>query len=189
MFEIVKYGDDRLKQKCETITEFNDELKDIADKMYESMLENHGIGLAGPQVGILKRIVVINNKKDKEEDEQSEEETRLNLINPKIIAHSVKEVKMEEGCLSIPGVYADVIRPATIRVKAQDLQGNEMNFPAKGLLARVIQHEVDHLNGILFVEKVSNVQFKEIEPDLELIKQGKEVRPKDKGIDTEKVEI
>ncbi len=187
MFEIVKYGDERLKQKCEKISKFDDDLKKIADDMYDSMIENHGIGLAASQVGILKRIVVINEKRENEDGEEAD--NRIDLINPKITAYSMKKVKMEEGCLSIPGIYADIERPAIVKVKAQDLNGNEFNLNARGLLARVIQHEIDHLNGILFVEKLSEDDFKNIEPDLELIKQGKEIRPKTNNDEVEKVEI
>lgn len=166
MLEIVKYGNDVLKQKSIEVKEFDEDLKKFIDEMYETMKENHGIGLAAVQVGVLKNIIIVDTHEE-------EGIGRVNLINPKITAYSVKTTIMEEGCLSIPDVYADVERPVVIKLKAQTINGEKVEMTARGLLARVIQHEIDHLSGELFVEKIDSEDFDEISEDLELIKQGK----------------
>lgn len=184
MLEVLKYGNDTLKGQSAKIEKFDEELKKLADDMYKSMIENRGIGLAAPQVGVLKNLIVIDTRED-----EGENGSRLDLVNPKILAYSAKSVAMEEGCLSIPGVYAKVIRPANIEITAQNLKGEEFNMKARGLLARVIQHEIDHLKGVLFVDRIDKDLFKTLEPDLELIKQGKTPQPPKSGKNIERVEI
>ena len=130
-----------LKQKCETITQFDSALTQLANDMLETMDTYNGIGLAGPQVGILERILVVGHKK-----------RRFCLINPELI-HAEGVTYMEEGCLSLPKIQRWVQRYETIFVKAQDLSGKEIQLNESGLISIVIQHEMDHLEGILTLDK------------------------------------
>jgi peptide deformylase len=137
-----KYGDSVLRKVCKPITDFNDSLRELANDMVDTMYEFDGVGLAGPQVGIPKRIIVIDVGEG------------INyLINPEMIHEEGEEVKVE-GCLSLPGVYGEVKRPTKVTVKAQNLAGHPIKVEGEGLMARALCHEIDHLNGILFVDKV-----------------------------------
>lgn len=122
------------------------EFAQLISDMEETMEANDGIGLAAPQIGQSINLAIIKT-----------EDGMLPLINPKITRRSLTTESMEEGCLSIPKVYGDVRRPKVIRVSSLDLQGNKTKFTAKGMLARVIQHEVDHLNGVLFIDKAKSI--------------------------------
>lgn len=114
--------------------------------MEETMKKHNGVGLAAPQIGKSIRFTIIKT-----------EDGTLPLVNPKIIRRSLTKEVMEEGCLSIPGVYGDVKRSKLVKVVAQDMDGNRIKFSAKGMFARVIQHEVDHLNGMLFIDKAIKI--------------------------------
>jgi peptide deformylase len=161
--QIITFGDEILRQKAEKIKNFNIGLKTTAEKMLETLNVDKGVGLAGPQIGFMKRIFVTHIEND---------EPRI-FINPSIIETSQDTVKAEEGCLSIPGIYADVIRSESVKVQAWNEKGKPFTMEASGLLARVIQHEYDHLEGILFldrlpetkrerlIEKYEKKQFKE----------------------------
>jgi peptide deformylase len=142
MMKIVTVGDEVLRNRAASIAEVDDSIRHLAETMIETMHEGDGIGLAGPQVGVLKRIFVCHVKGD---------EPRV-FINPEIVETSLEQVPYEEGCLSIPGVYADVIRPEAIKVQAQNERGKLFRLDASGLLSRVIQHEMDHLKGVLFID-------------------------------------
>lgn len=147
--EIKKYPDSILRQKCQKVDVFDKELKLICQKMIEIIKENQGIGLAAPQVGILKRIIVVdfdNNLKI--------------FINPEILKKSKEKEIFEEGCLSFPGLFLKIKRPKEIEIKAQDLNGQEIKMKLNGLTARIFQHEVDHLDGILFIDRVG--KFKKL---------------------------
>lgn len=147
--KIRKYGDPVLETKCDPVTEFGTpELKALAENMFETMYANRGIGLAAPQVGELRRLTVIDPSAG--EDPAA----RMVLVNPEITMSEGKQVG-EEGCLSIPGFREDVKRAMKVRVKAQDLDGNVFEAEGEELAARVIQHELDHLNGILFLKHLS----------------------------------
>ena len=137
------YGDEVLRKKTKFVKTFDKKLEKLVHDMFETMYEYHGIGLAAPQVGILRKVVVVDTM---EPDEKHV------LINPKILWQSEERDMMKEGCLSIPGVEGEVIRPESLRVKAQTVTGEEFELAASGLLARCIQHEMDHLNGILFID-------------------------------------
>ncbi len=153
ILEILKFPDPRLRVKSETITEFDDSLKKIVDDMAETMYNAPGVGLAAPQVGILKRLFIIDISKEK---------TDLKVfINPTILKME-GEVCDEEGCLSIPGEYANVTRAAVVEVAAQDIKGNEFILRAEGLMARAIQHELDHLNGTLFLDRLPSFKRESI---------------------------
>jgi peptide deformylase len=143
--EILKLGSELLRQKAEAITEINGDIAKLAADMLDTMHEGKGVGLAGPQVGLMKRIFVMHVEGD----------IPRVFINPSIIATSEEQTKYEEGCLSIPGVYTDVIRSKAIRVQAWNEKGRRFIMDAEGLLARVILHEYDHLEGILFIDRIS----------------------------------
>lgn len=146
--EIVKYPDPVLERKGEPVTEFNDELAKLVDDMFESMYAAKGIGLAAPQIGLSKRLTVIDlSFKEKAED-------RIVLINPEIVHREGKQYE-EEGCLSLPEIREKVSRAAKVRVRAQDLKGKWFEMEGEELLARAFQHEIDHLDGILFFRRVS----------------------------------
>ena len=144
MRHIITLGDEVLKQNAAVIPEINQIIENLANEMLESMYKGRGIGLAGPQVGEAKRIFVCHVDGD---------QARV-FINPTIVQTGIKEVDLEEGCLSIPGVYADVKRPQEVKVQAWDEKGKPFTLDADGLLARVILHEIDHLNGTLFIDRV-----------------------------------
>jgi len=146
--EIVKYPDPILQKPTEPVTEFNEELRALVDDMFESMYAAHGIGLAAPQVGISLRITVIDLSFQKNPEE------KIVLINPEII-HKQGKQNEEEGCLSLPEIREKVSRAEKVRVRAQDVQGEWFEIDGEELLARAFQHEIDHLDGILFIFRVS----------------------------------
>ncbi len=137
---IIKFGDERLKQKCREVTDFNDRLWILLDDMYETMKKQDGVGLAAPQVGILRRVVVIDVG-----------EGPIELINPVITSMKGKQREVE-GCLSSPNLWGYVERPAKVKVKALNRYGKEIKVEGTELLARALCHEIDHLNGIIFTD-------------------------------------
>lgn len=146
--EIVKFPDPVLERRGEPVTEFNDELRALVDDMFESMYAAKGIGLAAPQIGLSKRLTVIDlSFKEKPED-------KIVLINPEITFREGKQHE-EEGCLSLPEIREKVTRAAKVKVRAQDLEGKWFELEGEELLARAFQHEIDHLDGILFFRRVS----------------------------------
>ena len=151
--EIRIYPDEVLKKKAETVTDFNEEIRQIVNDMFETMYKRGGVGLAANQVGILKRIVIIDLRSGKE----NQGKEQIVLINPEIVTLEGEEIK-EEGCLSLPGLYKKVKRAAYAKVKAQNLDGEEFTIEGEGLLARAFQHEIDHLNGIVFIDRLSPLQ-------------------------------
>jgi peptide deformylase len=146
--EIVKYPDPILQKPTEPVTEFDDELRALVDDMFESMYAAQGIGLAAPQVGISKRLTVIDLSFKKNPEE------KIVLINPQIIDKKGK-LNEEEGCLSLPEIREKVSRAEKVRVRAQDVAGKWFEIDGEELLARAFQHEIDHLDGILFIFRVS----------------------------------
>lgn len=140
--EILKFGDPVLREKCAEVTEFNKELAKLLDDMYETMRKADGIGLAAPQVGVLKRVVVIDVGKG-----------RIELVNPVITAFWGRQYE-PEGCLSLEGKRGVVKRPMHVRIKAQNRFGAPIKYRGRELLARAFCHEIDHLNGILYEDKV-----------------------------------
>ena len=146
--EIVKYPDPVLERKTEPVIEFDDELRMLVDDMFESMYAAKGIGLAAPQIGLSKRLTIIDlSFKEKPED-------KIVLVNPEIVFRQGKQYE-EEGCLSLPEIREKVSRAAKVRVKAQNLKGEWFEMEGDELLARAFQHEIDHLEGILFFRRVS----------------------------------
>ncbi len=142
--DIVLYPDSPLTVKAAPIESFGPELQPLVSDMFETMAANDGCGLAGPQVGVSKRILVLH---------EPEQNISMCLINPEILDPEGSEIA-EEGCLSLPNVFAEVTRHARIRVKAFDEHGKHLDFGASGLLARIIQHETDHLDGIVFPDRL-----------------------------------
>ena len=151
--EIVTFPDERLRQICAPVTEFDDALKELTDDMFETMYDDEGIGLAAPQIGIEKRIVVI----DIPEEDGKQGKNKLVLINPKITAKE-GEVASEEGCLSVPEYRAEVKRFEKITLECRDLNGQKQVYEADGLLAICMQHELDHLDGKLFIDYLSRLK-------------------------------
>ena len=160
--EIFKLGSETLRTEAKRISKVDNKLRDLARDMLQSMYSAKGIGLAGPQVGISKELLVIDINF---EDSAAEP---LILINPEITAFGSTLTTYEEGCLSIPGIYLNVVRPSTIKLKFRDEMGRPRKMNADGLLARCIQHEVDHLRGVLFVDRVTSTD----ELKKELTKEG-----------------
>jgi len=158
ILEILEYPDERLRTIAETVTTFDASLKTITDNMLETMYAAPGIGLAATQVNVHQRIVVIDTSDNKDDP--------VILINPEIDNLQGVEV-MEEGCLSFPGIFAEVERADTLTLTAQDLQGETFTIEADELLAVCIQHELDHLQGKLFVDYLSKLKQQRIRKALE----------------------
>ena len=151
--DVVTLGNEVLREKAKPVEDFDQALEDTVRQMFVLMREKKGVGLAAPQVGISKRFFVTEAVDDK---------PRV-FINPEIIETSQETVKGEEGCLSLPGVWANVVRPYSVKVQAQDTTGKIFHLNAEGWLARIILHENDHLNGLLFVDRLpQNIKNKVI---------------------------
>ena len=144
--KIVLQGDEILKKKCRPVTEFNERLHTLLDDMIDTLIDSGGVGLAAPQVGVLRRVCVVMN----------EDEEILELVNPEIIYTQGEQTGLE-GCLSVPGKYGEVTRPNFVRVRAQDRDGNWFEAEDEGLTARCFCHEIEHLDGHLFVEHTDHL--------------------------------
>ena len=142
--QVITLGDELLRQKALKIEKIDDEVKNTARQMLEILKRDKGVGIAGPQIGFMKRIFVVHIEGDEE---------RI-FINPSILETSHTTSKFEEGCLSVPGIYANVIRSEKIKIQAWNEKGRPYTLETSGLLARVIQHEYDHLEGVLFLDRV-----------------------------------
>ena len=150
--KILTEPDTFLRQKSEPVIEVNDEVRTLMDDMLETMYDAPGIGLAAIQVGVPKRIIVIDLSKEKEK------KNPLYFVNPELITKSKKDASYEEGCLSVPNQFAEISRPDSCKVKYLDYNGSEKILEAQGLLATCIQHEMDHLEGILFIDYLSKLK-------------------------------
>lgn len=145
--KIEMLGSPVLRQKAQEVTEIDDDLRGLIADMFETMYKAEGIGLAGPQVAVSRRVIVV--------DVKSEDGKRYALINPRVVEQGRELEKEEEGCLSIPGVSAHVERPATVVVEALDEHGRPVRIEASDMLARCLQHEIDHLDGVLFIDRLA----------------------------------
>lgn len=165
---IVTLPDPVLKRKAHTVTKFDKNLQTLLDDMVETMRDAPGVGLAAPQIGLSERIIVIEYY-EREEDEEMEETPKKvwALINPEITKVSEEKLMGVEGCLSIPGLLGEVERHAEVHVKGLNRHGKPMKVKAKGWLARIFQHEIDHLNGILFTERATRIWKPQQEVDAE----------------------
>lgn len=148
-------GDEILRKKSREIEVIDDRIKELAEDMFDTMHKYDGLGLAGVQVGILKRIIVIDLYDDV---------SKFCLINPEIVEKSKETVELEEGCLSYPNQFGKVVRSEKVKVKALDLNGKKVTLEAEGLLAQALQHEIDHLNGEVFKDKILPGTFEIITP-------------------------
>jgi peptide deformylase len=159
------YGDPALRTKAAEVAAFDDTLRELAADMRETMKAYNGVGLAANQIGVLQRILVV--------DVPLDDETRARhvMVNPVILERSGSETG-EEGCLSIPGIYEDVSRSFRLKVQALDEHGQAFELEASGYLARAIQHEVDHLDGVLFVDRLSPLKRQFLRRSLEAIARG-----------------
>ena len=162
LLEILHFPDPRLRQKAAPVAVVDEKIQAIVDNMFETMYSAPGIGLAAVQVNILKQIIVIDFSEDKKQP--------LCLINPEIL-ESHGEEKMEEGCLSVPGIYEKVKRAETIKVRFLDREGKSIEREVNGLLAVCIQHEMDHLEGKLFVDYLSEMKRNRIRKKLDKMRQ------------------
>ncbi|MCI6568314.1 MAG: peptide deformylase [Dysosmobacter sp.] len=144
--KIVKVGDECLNKMCRPVTEFNDRLHALLDDMQETLTDAAGAGLAAPQVGVLRRICIVLDEQD---------DSYMELINPEIVGESGEQTGVE-GCLSVPGKWGIVTRPNVVKVRAQDRDGNWFEAEREGLTARAFCHEIEHLDGHLFVEHVDH---------------------------------
>lgn len=155
--DILKYPDPFLKTMAEPVSEVTDEIRTLIRDMTETMYHARGIGLAATQVGVGKRVVVLDVPDPDDEDRRERGKNLIALINPVIKAEH-GTTKYEEGCLSVPGFTADVTRSEVITVETLDLEGRPVDINADGLFAIAIQHEIDHLNGILFIDRLSKLK-------------------------------
>lgn len=157
--EILEYPDPRLRTIATDVDKVDDSIKTLIEDMFETMYEAGGIGLAATQINVHKRVVVM--------DLSEERDTRLVFINPSVTPLSEEGQKYQEGCLSVPGFYEDVVRPERCKIMALNEAGEAFEMQAEGLLAVCIQHELDHLNGKLFVDYLSGMKRERIRKKLE----------------------
>lgn len=155
MLDIYTLDDEVLREETKKVTSFDSSLRMLIDAMFDTLIEADGVGLAAPQVGVSKKFFVVDLRRG--------DDSKYVFINPEIIETSIEEGPYEEGCLSIPGFYREVIRPLRVRVQAQDVNGKYFTIDADGLLARVIQHENDHLNKTLFIDHLTPEEKEKVE--------------------------
>jgi peptide deformylase len=162
---ILIHPDPRLKKVADPVTDFSDDLRRVAEDMLETMYDAPGIGLAGPQIGLMKRLIVLDCVKDREAPPRP-----LVMANPEITWASEERRGYEEGCLSIPEQYAEVTRPAEVTVRWQDVTGAVQEEQFSGLWATCVQHEIDHLNGKLFIDYLTPLKRQLITRKMEKLK-------------------
>lgn len=167
IYPIVKYGDAVLERPTPRVEKFDDELRKLTEDMFESMYAARGVGLAAPQIGISLRLAVVDVSSGKTP------EARIVLANPELI-HAEGEQREEEGCLSVPGFRGYVPRPMYVTVRAQDATGKEFEMRGEGLLARAFCHEIDHLNGVLFITHLSMLKRDMIKRKIRKLKKAGE---------------
>ena len=165
LLKIVKYGDPVLRKKAEPVTEITDDIVQLAEDMLETMYAAPGVGLAGPQVGVSLQICVIDIVPEGKREP-------IVLINPKVLGGQDK-IELEEGCLSFPKIYEKVKRWNKVRVEYVDLKGNLKEVEAEGFLAKAFQHEIDHLNGKVFIDYLPDWKRKLVEKEIRRRKKGK----------------
>lgn len=152
LLKILKYGDPKLETLCDPVEKFDTpELRKLVKDMFETMYDAEGVGLAAPQIGVLKRLFIIDCSCGEDKKQ------KLALINPEIVSAEGRQVG-EEGCLSIPGFREPVKRALTVTVKARNVKGEEIEVSVDELLARAVLHEIDHLNGVLFLKHLSKLK-------------------------------
>jgi peptide deformylase len=167
-FKLRYYGDPILRIVCDPVEVFDEHLQAEAAAMIETMYRERGIGLAAPQVGMNKRLIVAIEMEHMDDHDAP----AIALVNPEVLERSRETWEYDEGCLSIPGISAPVIRPEEIVVRYQDLKGNEHTITVNGMFARELLHEIDHLNGRMFVDYLSAANKSLIKPELKKIASG-----------------
>ncbi len=168
---IVEYPDKKLKEKSVDVTKFDEKLHKLLDAMYPIMMDTNGIGLAAIQVAYAKKVLILNIP---QEDGEQPKENLLEIINP-VLTHKSGESVYQEGCLSVPSFYEDITRYEKVSINFQDRDGNTKQLDADGLLSIAIQHEIDHLNGILFIDKLSYSRRKKFEKEYKRMLKEKKV--------------
>ncbi len=171
LYKIITVPDPVLREKAQDVARVDDKIRAQMDKMLQTMYEAPGIGLAANQVSLLNRVLVMDLSRRNEE----EKPTPIFMANPQVIYQSDEMSVMEEGCLSIPQQYADVERPAIVRVKYLGYDGKEAELEAEGLLSHCVQHEIDHLNGVLFVDYLSSLKRNMILRKVDKLKKHEEL--------------
>ncbi len=161
MLKIIEYPHPTLRHRSKPLRKVDAELRAMVDNMFELMYEAKGVGLAANQVDLPYRFFVMNETGDPDQ-----RDAQRVIINP-VISRQKGSAEQEEGCLSIPGVYESVVRPAQIRLNAYDIDGQEINVDLDGMLSRIVQHETDHLDGVLFIDRLSESDKREIEDTLD----------------------
>ncbi|PIW26780.1 MAG: peptide deformylase [Rhodospirillales bacterium CG15_BIG_FIL_POST_REV_8_21_14_020_66_15] len=167
--DIIVAPDPRLKRQAEPVKKVDDAVRRLMDDMLETMYAANGIGLAAPQVGVLKRIIVVDVARD-DEDRQP-----LQMANPEVVWESEDARTYEEGCLSLPDHYADVVRPEAVKVRYLDRENEIRTLDADDILATCVQHEIDHLDGVLFVDHISSLKRNMIIKKLQKLKKQQAV--------------
>lgn len=166
---IAYYGDPILRKKCPPVEKFDDQLKQLIKDMEETVIAHDGLGLAAPQVKHPLALFITHVPQDEKQEDWNTCKIR-HFINPKILEYGEEEWWRGEGCLSIPGLYGEISRPWHIKVKAFDINGNEFTEEFSGLQARAIMHENDHINGVLFIDRIRGKERQEMENELRAIK-------------------
>lgn len=185
--ELVWYGEDILKEVSEKVTVIDDEIKTLIVDMFETMYKENGAGLAAVQVGVLKRVIVISVPAYEESDDEFENDRKnrssknneyvnIALINPEIVYESEEKKTCDEGCLSFPGLRDVVERAYQVNVKYLNTEGVEETLEAKGFMARALQHEIDHINGITFIDRLYPHQKKKLKRELKEIREMSKAR-------------
>jgi peptide deformylase len=172
IYPIVAYGDPVLKAKGKEISQDFPDLPKLIDDMYETMYNAHGVGLAAPQIGKSIRLFVIDSAPFEDDEEKKKAAVKKAFINPQIIKEEGDEWAFEEGCLSIPGIREDVYRAARVTIRYQDLAWQEHEEVFDGIVARVIQHEYDHIEGVLFTDHLSGLKKRLLKGKLTKITKG-----------------
>ncbi|HCI72499.1 MAG: peptide deformylase [Bacteroidetes bacterium] len=167
---IVTYNDPVLRKKTESISELTEEISELINNMIETMYNSDGVGLAAPQIGTSLKLFVVDGDPVLEEDE--EKYGVMVFINPEIVEKKGKNIPMDEGCLSIPDIREKVFRPETIVIRYKDEYFEEREQEFSGWMARIIQHEFDHLNGVLFIDYLSSFRKRMVKADLQEIDSG-----------------
>lgn len=171
---IITYPKRILKKKAKKVLDIPEDIDKLVEQMKETMEEADGIGLAAPQINISERIIVVDHIQEREEAHQKD--NILAFLNPHIVKKSKKQETDEEGCLSLPGLYMPIKRAVEVELTAQTLDGREVRLKAQGLAARIFQHEVDHLNGKLIIDRISPLKRLKLRHELkEIAKHSKSV--------------
>jgi peptide deformylase len=171
ILDIVYYGDPRLEKVSEPLAEVTQETRRFVKDMFETMYFTNGVGLSAPQVGVNQRILVVDCSGGSDRDQQ------IALINP-VVTGATGEQRGQEGCLSFPGLFAEIARPNVVTVKGLDLEGKEVEIEGEGLLARALHHEIDHLDGVLFIQRMKKVDRETIVRKMKKMKFEKIARDK-----------